>query len=96
MRGACVATLLHAGNVENLLGNAGQSVCVLAHDAAQLLLGGLAAQVFGQQRIGLGDGRQRVADFMGHGGRHAPHGGQFFGAHLGFHLAQIVQKHHAQ
>ena len=33
---------------------------------------------------------------MRHGGRHAAHGGQFFGAQARFGLAQILQKHHAQ
>jgi hypothetical protein len=33
---------------------------------------------------------------MGHGSRHAPHGGQLFGAQAGLHLPQVVQKHHAQ
>ena len=55
-----------------------------------------SVQVFFQQRIGLDDGCQRVADFMGHGGRHAAHGSQLFGAQAGFHFAQVVQEHHAQ
>ena len=33
---------------------------------------------------------------MRHRSRHAAHGGQFFGAQLGFHFPQIMQKHDAQ
>ena len=53
-------------------------------------------EVFSEQGGGLHDGGQRVADFMGHGSRHAPHGGQLLGAQAGLHLPQVVQKHHAQ
>ena len=87
--------MLYAGDIENFLGDAGQTVGILADDAAQLLLYGLAGEVFRQQRIGLGDRRQRVADFMRYRSRHAAHGGQLFGAQLGFHFPQIMQKHDA-
>ena len=36
-----------------------------------------------------------VANLMRHGRRHAAHGRQLFSAQPGFHLAQVVQKHHA-
>ena len=87
--------VLHARDVENLLGNAGQALGVLLHHQTQAFLCGLL-QVFFQQGIRLHDGRQWVANFMRHGGRHAAHGCQFFGAQTGFHFAQIVQKHHTQ
>ena len=59
--------VLHAGNVQYLFGNAGQSVGVLLHHVGQSLLAGVL-QVFFQQRVGLDDGCQRVADFMRYSG----------------------------
>lgn len=67
-------TLLHPCQIENFFGNAGQAVCVLAHDAAKLLGAWLADEVFGQQCIGLRNRSQRVAYLMGHGSRHTAHG----------------------
>ena len=86
--------VLHARDVEHLLGDACQAFGVLLHHVAQPLLRGVA-EVFAEQCVGLHDGGQWVADFMRHGGRHAPHGGELFGAQPCLQFAQVMQKHHA-
>ncbi len=50
---------------------------------------------FGQQRIGLADGGQRIANFVRQRGRHAPHGGEFFIAHPVFDVALVLHENHA-
>ena len=84
-----------SGNLQHLVDDFSQAQGVVPHHGGQPLLGRVR-QVFFQQGVGLGDGRQRVADFVGYGSRHAAHGSHFFGAQPGFHFPQIVQKHHAQ
>jgi hypothetical protein len=53
-------------------------------------------QVLAQQRAGLGDRGQRVADLVRDRGRHAPHGRELLGADAGLELTQVLQEHHAQ
>ena len=89
-----VDLVLYPGDVQHLLGDAGQAVGILLHHLRQPLLARVL-QVFLQQGVGLDDGCQGVANLMRHGRRHAAHGRQLFGAQPGFHLAQVVQKHHA-
>ena len=86
--------LLHARDVQHFLGNARQALGVVRDHLAQALLARVG-QVFGEQRVGLADGGQRIADFMRHGGRHAAHGRELLGAQPGLHLAQVVQEYHA-
>lgn len=87
--------VLHARDVQHLLGNAGQAICVLLHHARQSEVSRVF-QVLLQQGIGLNNGREGVANLVGDGCGHSAHGRQLFGAQPGFHFAQIMQKHHAQ
>ena len=61
---------------EDLVDDLRQPLRVLPHQRAELPVPG-SLQVFLKQGVGLGDGRQRVADFVGDRGRHPAHGGQF-------------------
>ena len=90
-----LGAVLHPRDVQHLFGDLGQPLGVLPHHQRQPLVGRIV-QVFIQQRIGLHDGGQRVADFVRDGSRHAAHGRQLLGAQPRFHLAQVVQEDHAQ
>ena len=87
--------LLHAGNVQHIAHDAAQPLHIVLHHAVEFF-GQRLIQLFIQQLRGLPDGCQRVANLVRNGGRHAPHGRQFFGAHLALHLLHILQIQQAQ
>mmetsp|Transcript_6764 Transcript_6764/g.28396 ORF Transcript_6764/g.28396 Transcript_6764/m.28396 type:complete len:476 (-) Transcript_6764:3208-4635(-) len=52
--------------------------------------------VLGQQRVGLRDGRERVADLVRDARRHPPHRGQLFLPDARQQIAAVLDEHHAQ
>ena len=90
-----VALVLHARDVQDLVHDALQPLRVLAHHLRQPLEAGVG-DVLVQQRIGLHDGRQRIADFMRDSRGHAAHADQLFGTHARLQLALVLQENHAQ
>ena len=76
IEGVCGFLVPHPGEVQHFVHDMGQPVRVLLHHLGELLVPGVG-QVFVQQRIGLRDGGQRVADLVRHGGRHAAHAASF-------------------
>jgi hypothetical protein len=87
--------MLHARDVQHFFCYPRQPIGVLLNHARKPFLCGVV-QIFFQQCIGLHDGCQRVSDLMRDGGGHPTHGRELFGAQAGFHLAQVVQEHHAK
>ena len=71
-----------------------EAIDVGADHLRELLLAWLLC-VFGQQGIGLGDGRQRVADLVGDASGHAAHRGELVLALARANGAQVLQQHDA-
>ena len=53
-------------------------------------------RVFRQQRVGLRDRRQRVADLVRDAGRHAAHRRQLLLPQARLHVAQVLEEQHAE
>ena len=87
--------LARAGHVQHVVDDARNAVRILFHDGRELSLYRIG-EVFAQQGAGLRDGRQRIADLVCDGRRHAAHGRQLFRADARLQFAQVLQEHDAQ
>ena len=71
-----------------------QPLDVLGHHLRQLALRRIGG-VLGEQGIGLGDRRERIADLVGDAGRDPAHGGELLLAAARLHVAHVLEEQHA-
>ena len=92
---ACTLLHLPRGHFHHVVDDALEALDVVGHHLHQLPLTRVGG-VFGQQRVGLRDGRQRVADLVRDAGRHAAHRGQLFLPAARLHVAHVLEEQHAE
>ena len=82
------------GDSQDVVDDALEAVDVVADHLRQPALGG-GGGILSHERIGLGDGRQGVADFVCDACRHAPHRGQFVLSLACLNLSGVFQEDQA-
>ena len=91
------ADVLHLArrHLHHVVDDALQPLDVLGHHAHQLALRRIG-RVLGEQRVGLRDRRQRIADLVRDAGRDAAHRGELFLAAARLHVAHVLEEQHAE